>query len=45
MAVTTRTKSAEEICGDVIACERSTVFRQKSKLVQRMSVFLFGVDA
>jgi len=34
----------EDICGDVIACDRSTVFRQRARLVQRVAVFLYGVD-
>jgi len=36
--------SVEETGGEV-ACDRSTVFRHRTRLVQRVSVFLYGVDA
>ena len=36
--------SAEDTCGEV-HCERSTVFRQRTRLVQRVAVYLYGVDA
>ena len=28
-----------------IACDRATIFRHKARLVQRLAVFLYGVDA
>ena len=28
-----------------IACDRTTIFRHKARLVQRLAVFLYGVDA
>jgi hypothetical protein len=28
-----------------IACDRATIFRHKTRLVQRLAVFLYGVDA
>jgi DNA-directed RNA polymerase specialized sigma subunit len=37
-------KTVAEICEE-IPCERSTVFRQKSRLVQKLSTFLYGVSA
>jgi hypothetical protein len=37
-------KNIAETCEEA-HCDRSTVFRQKSRLVQRLSVFLYGVDA
>lgn len=30
---------------DLVPCDRSTVFRQKSRLVQRLATFLYGLDA
>lgn len=30
---------------EAVPCDRSTVFRQKSRLVQRLATFLYGVDA
>jgi len=37
-------KSAEEISEEE-DCDRSTIFRQKSRLVQRIATFLYGVSA
>ena len=36
--------TAEETCIEA-HCERSTVFRQRMRLVQRLAVFLYGTDA
>jgi hypothetical protein len=37
-------KTVAETCEE-IPCDRSTVFRQKSRLVQKISTFLYGVNA
>jgi DNA-directed RNA polymerase specialized sigma subunit len=34
-----------EDTGEEVACDRSTVFRHWTRLVQRIAVFLYGVDA
>ncbi|GHV35052.1 hypothetical protein FACS1894187_06920 [Synergistales bacterium] len=31
--------------GEAVPCDRSTVFRQKARLVQRLATFLYGVSA
>lgn len=37
-------KSVTE-AGEAAHCDRSTVFRQKARLVQRLATFLYGVEA
>jgi hypothetical protein len=37
-------KTIAQTCEEV-PCERSTVFRQKARLVQRLAIFLYGVEA
>jgi hypothetical protein len=37
-------RSVDEIC-DGVPCERSTVFRHRSRLVQIIAIFLYGVSA